>query len=410
MSAPWILYSLDSLDPSSLDSLHHLYPFIRHDEEEQYSTGLQGAELARLVDFLDEALSTTSVNDDISRQCLHRLQAICGHHATLPSSYIISSETARVGYGLAAPGTIADVWQGTYRGKKVTIKCLLIHAKNYQTIKQSLFKGAVMWKRLRHPNIVPFIGVTTNPLQIVSEWMPNQTLTGFIERNPGTNRISLLLDVAEGLNYLHANHVIHGNLNGPSILVDHNGHARLTDFGFPSIVPGVNPVTQEKGYTAARTAPEILEGAYAITQEADVFAFGMVVIEVFTGRSPVSEFATRVIISKIMDGERPARPREAQELGLTDSMWDMTIRCLHQDPVQRPMMVEVVGLVRECYRMATFWTTTTDIPVKLLTPEDSEHYEMHQRTSGSFIDFFSIYHLPMVLFCFAVLFHFFGIF
>ena len=54
---------------------------------------------------------------------------------------------------------------------------------------QSFFEEAVI---LRHPNIVPFVGVTTNPLQVVSEWMPNGTLTEFIERNPGANRIGLV--------------------------------------------------------------------------------------------------------------------------------------------------------------------------------------------------------------------------
>ena len=49
-----------------------------------------------------------------------------------------------------------------------------------------------MWKRLRHPNIVPFVGITTNPLQIISKWMPNGTLTDFIEGNPDANWISLV--------------------------------------------------------------------------------------------------------------------------------------------------------------------------------------------------------------------------
>ena len=48
-----------------------------------------------------------------------------------------------------------------------------------------------------------------------------------------------------------------------------------------------------------------------------------------------------------MDGERPNRPQEGQELGLTDSVWDMTVRCWDQDPVQRPAMTEVVRLLRE---------------------------------------------------------------
>ena len=67
----------------------------------------------------------------------------------------------------------------------------------------------------------------------------------------------------------------------------------------------------------------------------------------FTGKRPFRGFTTPDIISKIMDGERPARPQEGQELGLTDSVWEMTVRCWHQDPAQRPTMTEVVELLRE---------------------------------------------------------------
>ena len=49
-----------------------------------------------------------------------------------------------------------------------------------------------MWKRLRHPNIVGFIGVTQNPLQLVLEWMPNGTLTEYLGENPGANRLGLV--------------------------------------------------------------------------------------------------------------------------------------------------------------------------------------------------------------------------
>ena len=48
-----------------------------------------------------------------------------------------------------------------------------------------------------------------------------------------------------------------------------------------------------------------------------------------------------------MDGERPVRPQGAQELGLTDSVWDMTVHCWSQDPARRPIMTEVAGLLRE---------------------------------------------------------------
>ena len=94
-------------------------------------------------------------------------------------------------------------------------------------------REAVMWKRLIHTNIVPFIGVILDPLQFVSKWMPGGDLTNYIGLNPRVNRINLvspvlvpprntalffcqLVDVARGIHYLHLCNVIHGDLKGVS--------------------------------------------------------------------------------------------------------------------------------------------------------------------------------------------------
>ena len=161
------------------------------------------------------------------------------------------------------------------------------------------------------------------------------------------------------------------NFGQPNILVDHNGNARLTDFGLTSIVRGMYSlrVTGVKGYTEAWAAPEVLEEGNKATPEADIFSFGMVVIEVgprasphlalradssnvlipvkaFTGGYPFSGFTDPIIILKITTGERPARPQGTRELGLTDSVWEMTVKCWQQDPGLRPSVTEVVGLLR----------------------------------------------------------------
>ena len=68
----------------------------------------------------------------------------------------------------------------------------------------------------------------------------------------------------------------------PNVLIDDSGHARLTDFGFASVVRGMNSVlvTEVLGYSSRWAAPEVLKRGDKNTCEADVFAFGMVVIEV----------------------------------------------------------------------------------------------------------------------------------
>ena len=177
-------------------------------------------------------------------------------------------------------------------------------------------REALIWKRLTHPNIVPFIGVTLNPLQLVSEWMSGGNLTAYIKSNPRVDRVSLvspsdpplkhgltfqqLVGVAEGLNYLHRCDVVHGDLKGvsalplpnpglayrclqPNIMVDAHNRPRITDFGL-ALNQGVPDQTNPTaGGTARWTAPEILKGEATPNKKADVFSFAMVMIEVGFG-------------------------------------------------------------------------------------------------------------------------------
>ena len=88
-----------------------------------------------------------------------------------------------------------------------------------------------MWKHLTHPNILSLLGITTTPFQLISNWMSDGDLPGYIENNPSADRLRLvgapppivvipclppnqLSDVTRGLCYLHSSDVIHGDLKG----------------------------------------------------------------------------------------------------------------------------------------------------------------------------------------------------
>ena len=89
-----------------------------------------------------------------------------------------------------------------------------------------------MWKHLIHPNILPLLGITITPFQLISNWMSGGDLPEYLEQNPDADRLQLvralptvfitlllryqLSDVAEGLCYLHSCNVIHGDLKGVS--------------------------------------------------------------------------------------------------------------------------------------------------------------------------------------------------
>ena len=83
---------------------------------------------------------------------------------------------------------------------------------------------------MKHPNIVPFLGIVNAPLQLVSKWMSGGNIIGYTKQHPRADRLALvcypllydanpslrykLLDVAEALKYLHSRHVVHGDLKG----------------------------------------------------------------------------------------------------------------------------------------------------------------------------------------------------
>jgi len=78
------------------------------------------------------------------------------------------------------------------------------------------------------------------------------------------------------------------------------------------------------------------------SKAADVFAFGMFAVEVFTGKIPFEEQKNEAVVLRISQGGRPEMPRNAQALGLTAEMWSVLESCWQQNSKKRPPMQEVV--------------------------------------------------------------------
>jgi serine/threonine protein kinase len=95
-------------------------------------------------------------------------------------------------------------------------------------------------------------------------------------------------------------------------------------------------------------APEIFNplraGVPLESARADVFAFGMLAIEVFTGTLPFVECDSEEVIRRILEGTRPELPRNAGDVGLTTERWQLLQRCWDQDPANRPTMEEVARI------------------------------------------------------------------
>ncbi|KAF9792026.1 kinase-like domain-containing protein, partial [Thelephora terrestris] len=198
----------------------------------------------------------------------------------------------------------------------------------------------VKWKRLTHPNIVPFLGITNEPIHVVWAQAPGVDLSEYINNHPDTNRLDLLIDIADGLNYLHSHDVSHGDLGGPNIIVDDSGRPCITEYGLaevfgPGILTGSNPC-RRWGEPCLTWWPSWRKG--------DVFSFAMVTIEAFTGQAPFFPEPDSVALSALERGERPERPTHVD---LTAKLWALVERCWDKNEENRPKMLEVLEILRD---------------------------------------------------------------
>lgn len=78
------------------------------------------------------------------------------------------------------------------------------------------------------------------------------------------------------------------------------------------------------------------------SKPADVFAFGMFAVEVFTGKIPFEQQRNETAVLRVSQGGRPEMPTNSQTVGLTVGMWDILEGCWQDNPRKRPTMGEVV--------------------------------------------------------------------
>ena len=147
-----------------------------------------------------------------------------------------------------------------------------------------------------------------------------------------------------------------------NVLIDKDGHARLTDFGLATVVRGDNshlgPQDHNLTDTTTWAAPEILGGG-PVSKEGDIFMFAIVVIEVrtweFTGRgfdSPAfaqtfmgyspSDDNYQTPLYDTVAGERPNRPEALRH----DELWETIGECWNQEPGKRPTTSKLLEFFR----------------------------------------------------------------
>jgi len=198
-------------------------------------------------------------------------------------------------------GSFGIVYKGKARGQDVAIKKLHVHELAEEVLAEFTREISIL-THLRNPNIVQFLGACIVPghLCIVTELMPGGDLARLIEREkilldnkkpPSVSLVQkciMVVDVAKALRWCHESipPVVHRDLKPSNLLVTHDMHVKLCDFGL-SAFKRTKTLRDDKVApgTPLWMAPEVLSGQ-PLTEKADTYSAGIVFWELFTCKEP----------------------------------------------------------------------------------------------------------------------------
>jgi hypothetical protein len=195
-------------------------------------------------------------------------------------------------------------------------------------------------REIAHPNVCRLydIAEVDGHIFISMELISGEDLASLLRRVgrlPSERAITVARQICAGVAAAHDHGVIHRDLKPANVMIDGRGRARITDFGL-AVVEEASAHHVSAG-TPAYMAPEQLEGKPASVQS-DLYAFGLILYELFTGRRAFAAKSTRelVALQRAADFEPPS----AAIRDIPPAIERAIIRCLDPDPLQRPESAE----------------------------------------------------------------------
>ncbi|KAL9272138.1 Receptor-like kinase TMK4-like protein [Drosera capensis] len=268
-------------------------------------------------------------------------------------------------------GGFAIVYKGElHDGTKIAVKRMEYAAMGTKGMKEFQSEIAVLTK-VRHRHLVALLGycVNGNERLLVFEYMPQGTLGQhlFEWREHGyrpltwKQRVTIALDVAKGVEYLHSlaqSSFIHRDLKPSNILLGDDMRAKVADFGLVKNAPdGKQSMETRLAGTFGYLAPEYAATG-RVTTKVDVYAFGVILMELISGRKALDEtmpdekshlvtWFRRVLISK--DNFQKAiddvlNPDEETYDSIT-RVAELAGYCTAREPHQRPDMGHAVNVL-----------------------------------------------------------------
>nr|XP_043607705.1 integrin-linked protein kinase 1-like [Erigeron canadensis] len=251
---------------------------------------------------------------------------------------------------LIGKGSFGEIVRACWRGTPVAVKRILPSLSDDKLVIQDFRHEVNLLVKLRHPNIVQFLGAVTDkkPLMLITEYLRGGDLHQCLKEkgalSPAT-AVNFALDIARGMAYLHnePNVVIHRDLKPRNVLLVNSNadHLKVGDFGLSKLIRVQNShdiykMTGETG-SYRYMAPEVFKHR-KYDKKVDVFSFSMILYEMLEGEPPLSHYEAYEAAKCVAEGHRP----HFRSKGYTPELKELTESCWAADMNKRPSFLEIL--------------------------------------------------------------------
>ncbi|CAM6048312.1 unnamed protein product [Sphagnum compactum] len=315
----------------------------------------------------DRGLSS-SPEEDSSRYSREKLVE---HAVAFAKEYEIPWEDLLIGERIGQ-GSYGKVYRADWQGSDVAVKVFLDQHVQMEAIEEFKAEVAIM-RRLRHPNVVLFMGAVTKPpnLSIITEFCPRGSLYRLLHRPnrelDEKRRIRMALDVVKGMNYLHrcSPPVVHRDLKSPNLLVDKNWTVKVCDFGLSRLKHNAFLSSKSSAGTPEWMAPEVLRNELS-DEKSDIYSFGVILWELSTLQQPWTGMNPIQVVGAVGFQHR----RLPIPDNVDPAIANIIQACWRMDPRQRPSFSEIMQELKILTRPATSPQTPNSAAQRRSPPHD----------------------------------------
>ncbi|KAK8585001.1 hypothetical protein V6N13_138943 [Hibiscus sabdariffa] len=253
---------------------------------------------------------------------------------------------------LLGRGTIGTTYKAVLDNRLVMTVKRLDAGKLAATTKETFEQHMESVGGLRHPNLVPLRAYfqAKEERLLIYDFQPNGSLFSLIHGSKPrakplhwTSCLKIAEDVAQGLSYIHqAWRLVHGNLKSSNVLLGPDFEACLSDYCLAALV---TCVYDEDPDSIACKPPETRNSNHQATSKSDVFAYGILLLELLTGKPPSQHPC--LDLDEMMHWLRSCREDDGGDDVRLGMLLEVAIACSLSSPEQRPTMWQVLKMLQE---------------------------------------------------------------